>query len=153
MKFIPELTTVVFQELPDEISLAINITGCGKRCPGCHTPFLQNSFNGVELTPAIFESYLRKYIEIITAVIFFNGDLHITRFVELLDIAKSYGLKTALYTGWNDVPMEIYKRLDFLKVGEYIQELGSLSSPSTNQRMYDIKQNKDITYKFRKSVV
>ena len=31
---------VVFSEVPDEISLAISITGCPRRCPGCHSEYL-----------------------------------------------------------------------------------------------------------------
>ena len=31
---------VVFAEVPDQVSLAINITGCPNRCPGCHSPHL-----------------------------------------------------------------------------------------------------------------
>ena len=27
---------IVFAEIPDEVTLAINITGCPYRCPGCH---------------------------------------------------------------------------------------------------------------------
>ena len=30
-------TAVVFQEIPDEVTLAINISGCPCRCPGCHS--------------------------------------------------------------------------------------------------------------------
>ena len=32
---------VVFAEIPDETTLAINITGCPNRCPGGHSPHLQ----------------------------------------------------------------------------------------------------------------
>ena len=31
---------VTFAEVPDEISLCINITNCPNRCPGCHSPEL-----------------------------------------------------------------------------------------------------------------
>lgn len=32
---------IVFAEIPDETTLAINITNCPNRCPGCHSPHLQ----------------------------------------------------------------------------------------------------------------
>ena len=32
---------VVFAEIPGETTLALNITGCPNRCPGCHSPHLQ----------------------------------------------------------------------------------------------------------------
>ena len=31
---------VTFAEIPDEITLCINITGCTLHCKGCHSPFL-----------------------------------------------------------------------------------------------------------------
>ena len=31
----------VFAEIPDETTLALNITGCPHRGPGCHSPHLQ----------------------------------------------------------------------------------------------------------------
>ena len=31
---------IVCQEIPDEISLAVNISCCPNRCPGCHSPWL-----------------------------------------------------------------------------------------------------------------
>ena len=31
---------IVFQEVPDEITLAINISGCTCHCEGCHSPYL-----------------------------------------------------------------------------------------------------------------
>ena len=40
---------VVFQEIPDETTLAINISNCPCRCPGCHSKFLWEDV-GVELT-------------------------------------------------------------------------------------------------------
>ena len=28
---------VVFREFPDEVTLALNISGCPNHCPGCHS--------------------------------------------------------------------------------------------------------------------
>ena len=33
-------TGVVFQEIPDEVTLAVNLSGCPCRCPGCHSRYL-----------------------------------------------------------------------------------------------------------------
>ena len=44
-------TDIVFQEFPDEVTLAINISNCPCRCPGCHSPFLWKD-TGTELTEA-----------------------------------------------------------------------------------------------------
>ncbi len=99
MNFVENDTDVVFQELPGHISLTFSISGCGKKCPGCHSPYLQSCATGKELTEEIFKSYIKKYEGFISAVVFFNGDMHTHNFVELLDIAHEHGLKTCLYTG------------------------------------------------------
>ena len=31
---------IVFQEIPDEVTLAINLSNCPNRCKGCHSPHL-----------------------------------------------------------------------------------------------------------------
>ena len=33
-------TDIVFQEIPDEVTLAINITNCPCHCPGFHSHYL-----------------------------------------------------------------------------------------------------------------
>ena len=38
MKYVD--TKVVFSEIPDEITLAINISGCPVKCFGCHSKYL-----------------------------------------------------------------------------------------------------------------
>ena len=38
MKYVD--TKIVFQELPNEITLAINISGCPCACIGCHSSYL-----------------------------------------------------------------------------------------------------------------
>ena len=40
---------ITFAEIPDEISLCINLTNCPHRCVGCHSPWLQKD-NGTPLT-------------------------------------------------------------------------------------------------------
>ena len=40
---------VVFEEIPNEITLAINITNCPCHCKGCHSKFLWEDI-GTELT-------------------------------------------------------------------------------------------------------
>ena len=42
-------TKVVFQEYPDEITLAINISNCPYHCPECHSSYLAEDI-GTELT-------------------------------------------------------------------------------------------------------
>ena len=40
---------IVFQEFPDEVTLAVNLSLCPNGCPGCHSSYLQGDL-GEELT-------------------------------------------------------------------------------------------------------
>ena len=51
---------VVFQEFPDEVTLAINLTGCPNGCPGCHSAYLQRDA-GQPLTLEAVRSLLAPY--------------------------------------------------------------------------------------------
>ena len=42
-------TKIVFQEVPDEVSLAINLSNCPCHCKGCHSPYLAEDI-GEDLT-------------------------------------------------------------------------------------------------------
>ena len=48
-------TGIVFQEIPDEVTLAINISNCPCRCPGCHSRYLPKGVN--QLAQYIHETY------------------------------------------------------------------------------------------------
>ena len=51
---------VVFQELPNEVTLAINISNCPNRCVGCHSAYLMDDV-GNPLTEQALEDLLHKY--------------------------------------------------------------------------------------------
>jgi anaerobic ribonucleoside-triphosphate reductase activating protein len=141
---------IVGIEVPDEITLALNISNCPCKCKGCHSDYLSKDI-GDELTGP----YLLDLIERnkgITCVAFMGGDAEpsvVNRFAKLI---KSMGLKVAWYSGKQEISDRVYIRhFDYIKVGPYIQELGGLDNPNTNQRMYKVEGNQliDITEKFR----
>lgn len=142
---------VTFAEIPDEITLCINITGCPNRCEGCHSKFLQEDI-GITL----YWDNLKKLIDGnkgITCVCFMGGDSDPSYINALAKIVKqNYDIKTAWYSG-NDTLNEKYiDYLDYIKVGSYKKELDGLDNPNTNQRLYKIinKEKIDITFKFWK---
>ena len=51
---------VVCQEIPDEITLAVNISGCPNRCPGCHSPWLWED-EGEALTEELLSALMDRY--------------------------------------------------------------------------------------------
>ena len=41
---------IVFQEFPDEVTLAVNLSRCPNACPGCHSAALQGDFDAKTTT-------------------------------------------------------------------------------------------------------
>ena len=133
---------VVFQEVPNEVTLAIEVTGCPNHCPGCHSPELLDP-EGVELDYLEMETLLRRHYPFITCVCFMGGDHEPDALCDLLWYVSAHGLRTALYSGREGVPYRIVDRLNYLKVGSYVEALGGLRSSTTNQRFYKI-ENGDL---------
>lgn len=143
---------VVFAEVPDEVTLAINISNCPCQCKGCHSSYLAQDI-GTELT----FSELRKLIKHnsgISCIAFMGGDSEPKRIDALASfVTNHYQLKVAWYSGRQELSKEIdLQNFDFIKLGPYIEELGPLNSRTTNQRFYKVngKELVDITSKFYK---
>ena len=154
--------TISFQEVPDEISLVLLISGCPYRCKGCHSPELQRNI-GDEITKEYLDRILAKYADSITCVCFMGEG---GRFDDVFKWAHylktTYGCKTALYTGmsWDEFKGNLMSgvilNFDYLKYGPYDEKRGGLSQISTNQRFLklQIMENGsrewcDLTYRFR----
>ncbi|WP_105169723.1 anaerobic ribonucleoside-triphosphate reductase activating protein [Pseudoalteromonas sp. T1lg23B] len=129
---------VCFQEVPNEVALGFLCTGCQIGCRGCHSPQTWNAKYGVPLSRPKFADWLRRYDGLITCVVFFGGEWQETLLIELLRFAKEKGLKTCLYTGLLDVSAQLKAQLTYLKTGPYIQALGGLEQPNSNQRFIDV---------------
>ena len=63
---------VTFSEVPDEISLCINISNCPHHCPSCHSPELRGDI-GEPLTETVIEDLLTSNRGV-TCVCFMGGD-------------------------------------------------------------------------------
>ena len=66
-------TGVVFQEIPDEVTLAINISNCPCHCPGCHSKYLWQDI-GEPLTPFAIDRFIKEFGGDITCICFMGGD-------------------------------------------------------------------------------
>lgn len=135
---------VVFREIPDEITLAINISGCPNHCKGCHSPHLWDNI-GEDLTPNILVSLIKQHPEC-TCVCLMGGDQDPDEVMHLIDSAKTtiyvQGYKQPLRFGWYSGRYTIpnnWQQLDYLKLGPYIAEKGPLDSPQTNQILFQVK--------------
>ncbi len=131
---------IVCQEVPNEISLAVNISGCPNRCPGCHSPWLWED-EGEEMNEELLRSLIDRYSAAITCFCFMGGDANPKEIERMaLWVKENYPhLKTAWYSGREEIP-EGFKliSMDFIKVGPYIEELGGLKSHTTKQIMYSV---------------
>lgn len=127
-------TAIVFQEVPDEISLAINISGCPHRCEGCHSQHLWE-YKGNYVSDDI-ESLIEKYDGYITCVCFMGGDQNLEELNELGELIHNKGLKVCLYSGDDTLKLDGVPFFDYVKIGSYKEKYGGLDSPNTNQRMF-----------------
>lgn len=142
---------VVFEEIPNRVSLALNITNCQNMCIGCHSPELRLD-GGVELTNGEMDSLIEKNYGV-NCVLFMGEGKDMERLLEIAQYVKNkYNIAVAVYSGRNNVEEEYYEIFDYVKVGEYKKEFGPLNSPTTNQRLYRVTKDgkEDITHLFWK---
>lgn len=146
-------TGIVFQEIPDEVTLAVNISNCPCHCPGCHSKYLWEDI-GLPLNTQAIDDFICRYGNDITCLSFMGGDADPVAVWQLAQyIHEEYPqFKVAWYSGRLRISSAINKAdFDYIKIGPYIQHLGALKSPTTNQRMYRKAENgdfEDITYRF-----
>ncbi|MBR4841805.1 MAG: anaerobic ribonucleoside-triphosphate reductase activating protein [Bacteroidaceae bacterium] len=146
---------IVFQDVPGEVTLSLNLSQCPNRCPGCHSPQLQEDL-GFPLDESLLDGLLERYGRDVTCVCFMGGDREPEEVMRLAERVHANGLKTAWYSGRQSLP-DCFRSdsLDYVKVGPYIEKCGPLPNPDTNQRMYRIEHGEltDITVSFRKKGV
>ena len=173
-------TQVTFAEIPDHITLCINLSNCPCHCSGCHSSYLAEDIGKV-LTFSRIESLLDKN-KGITAVCFMGGDNdpklvnHYAKLIKeskvehVIEVNCDYGkllmtnyidspIKIGWYSGRQELAKEIdINNFDFIKIGPYLKECGPLNCRTTNQRFYEVihtstndSELHDITYKFWKN--
>lgn len=145
-------TLIGLQEIPDEVSLVINISNCPIHCKGCHAKMLWDDI-GKPLTPEELNILVDSLLGDITCVCFMGGDMEPDAVNDLArHIRRNYPeLKIGWYSGAETITVFTeYQNFDYLKFGPYIRKLGGLNSPKTNQRMYEVVGGclRDITPRF-----
>jgi anaerobic ribonucleoside-triphosphate reductase activating protein len=145
-------TAITFSEVPDEISLCINISGCPFRCNGCHSSYLQKD-TGVPLTTEEIDRLVSENNGI-SCVSFMGGDSNPYELMRLIHHVKfTYPeLKTCWYSGGDQTYHSLYIEgishalLDYVKYGCYDLEQGPLDNPNTNQRFYKITWDQGMAH-------
>ena len=158
---------VGFAEIPDEITLAINISNCPCHCEGCHSPYLAEDIG----KPLIYKDThndrtiincnpLSELIEAnkgITCVCLMGGDSN-PEYINILGkVIKCHKLKSAWYSGRQELSKDInLENFDYVKLGPYMKDRGPINCKTTNQVLLEVEVvqgkvfTKDITAKFWK---
>lgn len=144
---------VVFAEVPDEITLAINISNCPCQCKGCHSSYLAQ-----DIGEPLDLQHLTDLIDSnkgISCVCIMGGDANPSEVDDIAQDIKEYypELKVGWYSGRQELSKEIeLSNFDYIKLGPYIEEFGPLNNRTTNQRFYKVngKELVDITSRFWK---
>lgn len=143
---------VTFSEIPDEITLCINLSNCPNNCFGCHSPYLKEDI-GELLTITKLQELIQNNNGI-SCIALMGGDINPMLINDYADYIKwRFNLKVAWYSGNELLDQDIkLVNFDFIKLGPYMQEFGPLNVKTTNQRFYKVEDDKlvDITYKFWK---
>lgn len=146
---------VTFTEIPDEITLCINISNCPCHCEECHSPYLAD-----DIGEPLDLQHLTDLIDSsrgISCVCIMGGDANPSEVDDIAQDIKEYypELKVAWYSGRQELSKEIeLENFNYIKLGPYIKDKGPLNCRTTNQVMLEIDViqgkvfKKDITAKF-----
>ncbi len=134
LKYVPGMTSVVMEEIPDRVTLAVDISNCRGQCVGCHSPFLKEDI-GEPLTEDVISGLVRANFGVDCFLLLGEGR-DPEALLRLAGHIRSLGLAPALYSGRSEVEDAVWSAFDYVKVGPYIPECGPLNNPATNQRLY-----------------
>jgi len=162
---------ITLSEIPGKTALVVEFANCQQRCPGCHSKHLWESGEDLSLSEVMtyIDSTLQEDVNCILLMGGTTNGIPLDDLRKLVEaIYRYYSIPVAIYSGLpeEETPMDemaAWYGLDWLKTGDYREELGGLESPKSNQKLYRkdfkhlIKDNvlkvkfiwEDETYKFR----
>lgn len=131
---------ITLNEVPNKVAVFVEFNNCHLKCEGCHSNHLHSDmFDGEKTDIKYILSYVEKQIDKgAEYIVLMGGDTNgvskedlYTLINKLDDIAP-----VMLYSGSEDISILTSTRLTLLKTGGYIEELGGLLSPTTNQKVF-----------------
>lgn len=142
---------VSYDEIPNKQSLCIYISGCLHNCKDCHYPELKEKDYGDILAESFYQ-LVDLYSKLVECVCFMGegacGTEEKREFLEYTEYIHSKNLDAALYSGRDlEKNEEWMDSFDYVKLGSYQPEKGSIIEKTTNQRLYKKENDKyiDIT--------
>jgi len=132
------------------IRTVLFVQGCLQRCKACHNPSTWGIDEGKdyyveEIVEKLTKKCLNKKLTI-------SGGEPLLQYSAILELFKNLNnFDIALYTGFEfeDVPREILKYINYIKVGNFIKEQRTTIIPfigSKNQKFIDIRGDRDKIY-------
>ena len=134
IKYVPQMTSVVMEEIPDRVTLAVDISNCRGTCEGCHSPFLREDI-GEPLTEEVIDALVKDNFGV-DCFLFLGEGQDPETLLKLAGHVKSLGLKAALYSGRSEVEPSFWETFDYIKTGPFLPDRGPLNRETTNQRLY-----------------
>ena len=123
----------------------IFLQGCDLHCPGCHNPATWNTYGGELMSIPEIVSLIDKNTPLKKITI--SGGEPLLQPVGLLELSRKLyekGYDIAVYTGrtMQDVPPELLKIINYIKVGSFKQELKTFTKAyvgSLNQEFIKLR--------------
>ena len=132
-------TGITLNEVPDKVAFFIELGSCTQKCKGCHSKELW----GEVKTPTPLDDLLTEAEQAIdkgaNAIVLMGGTCNKMSTPDLLKVLDGLSeiAPTCLYSGLDDEETNTYiaehSGITWSKTGSYREELGGLSSPTTNQ--------------------
>ena len=142
-------TGVTLNEVPDKVAFFIELGSCTQRCKGCHSKELWEEVKEPTPLDALLAEADQAIEKGANAIVLMGGTCNGLSIENLLVILQSLSelAPTCLYSGSDDKSLNHYiaeqTDITWIKTGSYKEELGGLSSPTTNQRFYR-KEHEEI---------
>ena len=136
---------ITLNEVPNKVAVFVEFSNCHLKCEGCHSNHLHSDmFDGEKTDIKYILSYVEKQIDKgAEYIVLMGGDTNgVTKEDLYLLIGRLAEIAPVmLYSGLEDTSILTDTNLTLLKTGGYIEELGGILSPTTNQKVFkkDIK--------------
>ena len=100
------------------------------------------------MTEEMLEGLIGKYSAAVTCFCFMGGDAEPLEVMRLAEWIRTQwpDIKTAWYSGKEKLPEGFdIRSMNYIKLGPYMESLGGLKSPNTNQALYRIEPDGKMT--------
>lgn len=125
------------------IRTVLFVQGCRRKCEDCHNPRTWDIEMGKEIDiEEIVEDLNKKCLNKKLSI---SGGEPLLQYPAILELIKKlHNFDIVFYTGFefNDVPKEILKHINYIKVGKYLKEKRTTITPyigSKNQKFINLK--------------